>query len=177
MDKTTYDNFMREAKARHLSPVQWHEAFTVLNHIDQGDLSGFCSEVRFKTMLDRLKIDLDNILTFTGVEMEGEPFLLEKTEDTIGTGAIFSSMVKLANDIHYYLAPVIEAGDIHSENGDYYLNDNRLSSGDVLEVLTIDENDRAYWKESAIEYDSAKEDYYFTRLPNLPLEGATVRLK
>lgn len=177
IDRTTFNNFMREANEKQLSPLQSHEVFTVLNHIDQGDLSGLCSEERFKNMLTRVKMELDNVLSLTGVETEGEPFLLEKTEDTIGTSALFSSMVKLANDIHYYLAPVIETGDIHSENGDYYLNDNRLSSGDVLEVLVMDEDGRAYWRETAIEYDSEKSDYYFTRLPKLPLEGATVRLK
>ena len=160
-----------------LTPAQQNELTAVLRKMRDGETVGMMKEEVFRKSLKRAYTALNDVLLLTGIEMEGEPVYLEKNENTIGVGAILSRMDDIATEIDYYLAPVKKEGVIHSDNGHYYLDDIYLSSGDILEVLTEDEEERPYWKKTAIEFNSAGDDYYFTRLPHHPVEGATVRIK
>lgn len=158
-----------------LTPAQQSELLNVLEKMNRNDMDGIFTEKAYRVTLSLVRKAIANLLLLTGITNEGEPVYLEKNENTRDAGRIINMAVKLHNEIDYYLSPVEKEGDIYSEGDDYYLNDTRLTAGDIVELLTIDEDDNAVWRRTTIEHGAG--GYYFSRYPNIPLEGATARLK
>lgn len=160
-----------------LNDTQREEVLHVLEKMRDGDTTGMLKEEYFRKSLKRALNAMKDVLLLTGIEAEGEPVYLEKNENTRGAAGILSRMLRLAEEIDYFLLPVTEEGEIERDGEDLNLNDTRLSSGDLMEVLTEDEDGNEYWISTGVEYDSERGTYYFTRLPSLPIEKAIVRLK
>lgn len=168
-----FDEFL--SQVTQLSPAQQNELFIVLEKMNHNEMDGIFTEKTYRVTLSLVRKALANLLLLTGITGEGEPSYLEKNENTRDAGRLLNMAVKLHQEIDYYLSPVEKEGDIYSEGDDYYLKDTRLTSGDLIEILTIDEDDKAVWRKTTIEYGNG--GYYFSRYPNIPLEGATARLK
>lgn len=163
------------AKAGKLTPTQRVILQDIIQRLDRNGMEGYLTEDAFKFILTPLKNRIADVLTLTGITEEGAPVYLDQTANTRDASGLLSRLSDIYSDICYYLAPVKEEGTIEREGEEFYINDTRLTSGDIVDILIYDEEAGPTWRKTAIEH--GKGGYFFTRYPEIPLEGATARIK
>lgn len=161
-------------KAGNLTPTQRLILQDIMERLNRNGMEGYLTEDALRAFLTPLRKRIENVLNLTGILEEGAPVYLEQTANTRDASGILSRLSDIYTDIGYYLFPVKEEGTIEREGEDIYLNDTRLTAGDIVDVLIYEEAGPT-WRKTAIEYGES--GYYFTRYPETRLEGATVRIK